>query len=522
MSIVTAAARHFLANIQLFSQYVLKIPLRRYQIAPLQAVIKSILNQEGLEFLLIFPRQSGKNEATAHLMVYLLNLFQRRGGQMVFGAIGDGLGRGITRLEERLANGWNEPGGRKLWRKATKPTRRVLGKAAAVFASSEPTAHARGETAHILLIVDELQDQDASHIEAVFQPMRVANNATALHLGTVRLSTDALGQKRRQLERLEAQDGIKRVFLVRPEAVEAENPFYKAFLANKVREMGRNHPIVASEYFLEELDGNAGLFPPARRALMFGTHGRQWQPQRGQLLIATIDVGGQDEATTDLVAQLTNPGRDYTLGTIFNASSSSSGSILIPQYTYSALDVFVDHGGRHFERVPGRESVAARLVAWLRHWGVGHVIIDGTGVGEGLASFVAAALGRERVTIFKFSSSSKAALGSSFLSVVETGRFRYFASAGVYDDAWWFEVQAAACGYELPPGGQFDKHLRWGVPNNHKTNTPEGDVLTHDDRLVGGALIALADGLFAEGKIRGGSGESAVVEPVDPLDDLSF
>ena len=41
----------------------------------------------------MLPRQSGKNEAVAQLLVYLLNLLQRAGGQMVYGATADALGR---------------------------------------------------------------------------------------------------------------------------------------------------------------------------------------------------------------------------------------------------------------------------------------------------------------------------------------------------------------------------------------------------------------------------------------------
>jgi len=39
---------------------------------------------------------SGKNEAIAQLLAYLLNLFQRVGGHIIYGAIGNGLGMGIA------------------------------------------------------------------------------------------------------------------------------------------------------------------------------------------------------------------------------------------------------------------------------------------------------------------------------------------------------------------------------------------------------------------------------------------
>ena len=145
-----------LSDINRFSRCVLNMPLYAYQSRPLAAVIDSIFRQRGHEFLLVFSRQSGKNEAVAHLLVYLLNIYQREGGNMVFAAIGDGLGRGQRRLHERLNNPLNQG----KWRNAAGPARTMLGRSAVVFVSSHPQAAARGETADHLLIIDELQDQD--------------------------------------------------------------------------------------------------------------------------------------------------------------------------------------------------------------------------------------------------------------------------------------------------------------------------------------------------------------------------
>ncbi|HSG16065.1 MAG TPA: hypothetical protein VLE70_07060, partial [Anaerolineae bacterium] len=95
-------------------------------------------------------------------------------------------------------------------------------------------------------------------------------------------------------------------------------------------------------------------------------------------------------------------------------------------------------------------------------------------------------------------------LGSLFLSCIETGRFKYWTGEDQpLQDGWWFYRQAEACTYHIPPGGQFDKHLQWGVPASAKISTPYGlaDASTsaqanaralaiHDDRLISAALIA--------------------------------
>jgi len=500
-------AVHVLSDIERFSRLIVGVPLYPYQVEPLRSVIDSVLHRRGREFLLVFPRQSGKNEAVAHLMVYLLAVFQRHGGQIVYGAVGDGLGRGMRRLEERLETPWTT--GR--WRRSGRPSRYALGRASVVFISSHPGAASRGETADHLLIIDEAQDQDAAHIEAVFTPMRAARNATALYLGTTRTTTDFLWAKKGELEAAGATDGIRRVFLVGPEQVSAANPAYAGFLAEQVRRYGRRHPIVAAEYFLEPADGAGGLFPPARLALMRGDHPRQRNPRPGERYVATVDPAGADPAAPG--EPLTNPDRDFTVATIFRLVESADGGPV-----FEAVDVFTDQGTPHFRGEPGRPSLAERLLAYLRHWDPGHTLIDAAGVGQGLADWLGERLGRARVTAYPLGSAAvKARLGSDLLALIDTGRFRYWVGdeAEPLSDGWWFWRQAEACAYSLGPGGRFDRDLRWSVPESARADTPLGSQAVHDDRLLSAALVAEIERRRAGGRLILGEGVSRVVGPGD-------
>jgi hypothetical protein len=522
MSHIARAAKMILSDVGRFSRYAIRLPLRGYQRQALDAIIDSILHRQGREYLLIFPRQSGKNEAVAQLLVYLLNLYQRVGGNIVYGATGDAArGMGIDRLEDRLDNAWN----RGRWIKRTQPIRRCLGKACVLFLSTHPTASTRGQTAHHLLVIDEAQDQHASHIEAVFTPMRAANNATALYIGTVRTSHDFLWQKKRELEREQLRNGHPRVFMVHPDQVTKENPAYQTFLDAQVRKHGRSHPIVASEYFLEPMDAEGGLFDPRRLVLLRGAHSRQTAPDPHKLYVATLDVAGQDEATTDAVALLDYPARDYTVATIWRVDEPDPSAEWSPGPTYRAVDVLVDHGSRHFEDAPGRPALVKRLAAYLEAWQIGHLVADSSGVGEGITSWLIAALGAARVTGFSFAVPGKKAwLGSAFLSLIETGRAKYWSDDAdeIGSDGWWFWRQAEACSYEIPPGGRFDKDLRWSVPASATIDTPTGRQPIHDDRLLSAALIAEVDRLVRTGSLSPGTAESAIIEAVDPLEDLRF
>jgi hypothetical protein len=532
MSSVVHTLKDVMTDIGAFSSVVLGAPLRPYQAAPLRAVLDSILNCRGLEFLLVFPRQSGKNEAVAQLLAYLLNFLQPDGGNVVYGAAGDQLGLGIERLERHLDNALNAG----WWTRKTRPTRRCLGRASVVFLSSHLLAQARGQTAHHLLVLDETQDQNGPHIEAVFTPMRAANNATALYIGTVKSKGDYLWQKKTELEGESERDGIRRVFMVHPETVCQEVPAYRHFLNTQVRKHGRNHPIVASEYFLEPIDAAGGLFPARRLRQMQGDHPRLRAPVSGEIYAATLDVAGEDEGATDPAARLHHPGRDYTVAHVFRVRWPGPGTYQ-PGPTYEAVDVFVDHGSKHFQADKSTPTTGAgdlpaagtalvhRLVAWLQSWGVAHLVADASGVGQGMVSWLSAALGAQRVTGYGFAArGQKARLGTLFLSLVETRRFRYWTGDEEVEgsDGWWFWRQAEACSYELPAEGQLERHLRWGVPSGHRTPTATGLAPTHDDRLVSAALVAHLDRLVRECAVALGRAESVVIQPRDPLAGLRF
>ena len=505
------AAAFVLADIERFSRLVIGLPLYPYQIAPLRAIIDSVLNRRGHEFLLVFPRQSGKNEAVAHLLVYLLVLLQRPGGQMVYGAVGDGLGRGMRRLEQRL----DTPLTRGRWRRSANPRRYAVGNASVVFISSHHRAAGRGETADHLLVIDEAQDQNAAHIEAVFTPMRAARNATAVYLGTVRTTADFLWLKRGELEAAQVADGIRRVFLVGPEEVTAANPDYAAFLTDQVRRYGRHHPIVAAEYFLEPLGGTGGLFPPWRAALMFGDHARQRNPRPDEVYVATIDPAGGDPAAVDPGAALQNPERDFTVATIFRVAPGDPGPV------FEAVDALADQGTRHFQSAPGQAALADRLLAFLRHWNPAHTLIDAAGIGQGLADWLAERLGRGRLTARPLGSAAlKARLGSDFLALIDTGRFRYWRvdDEPPLSDGWWFRQQVETCTYSLGSGGRFERDLRWSVPDGARTTTPAGPQRIHDDRLLSAALVAELERRRAGGRLFLGESASRVVLPGDPLE----
>jgi hypothetical protein len=72
-----------LQNILLFAEYGVGTKLRYYQEDVALAIVKSVIGGLGLTFVVIYPRQSGKNELQAQIEVYLLSLYSMTDAEIV-------------------------------------------------------------------------------------------------------------------------------------------------------------------------------------------------------------------------------------------------------------------------------------------------------------------------------------------------------------------------------------------------------------------------------------------------------
>ena len=70
-----AVISRLLGDIGAFCEYGSQLKLRSYQLEAARAIVDSVLNRKGLTFVIIFPRQSGKNELQAQIEAYLLAVF---------------------------------------------------------------------------------------------------------------------------------------------------------------------------------------------------------------------------------------------------------------------------------------------------------------------------------------------------------------------------------------------------------------------------------------------------------------
>ena len=483
----------WLSDINKFSAKVIGLPLRQYQMEPARAILQSILHGQGLTFTVMMSRQAGKNELSGQLECYLLNLYWRKGGQIVKASptFKPQTINSILRLTDRLENKWN----RGKWRRREGYIVEYIN-ARAMFFSADPHANVVGATADLLLEGDEAQDIQPEKWSKDFVPMGASTNVTRVLWGTAWTSDTLLARTTTALLRQQAKDGKRRVFTYAADQVGTEVPAYALHVKNEVARLGRQHPLVKTQYYLETIDGQGGLFPEMRRALMRGDHERVRTPVAGHRYAILVDVGGEEEEAGEPTqrAMLTNPRRDATALTVVDV-----------EVTYGELPIYrtVD---RKFWVGLKHTSLHAQILALARHWRAVWVIIDATGIGAGLASFLAKALG-ETVIALLFSPKVKSELGWNFVAVVETGRYRdYIADQEPETRQFWHEVER--CQYTIREGP--GKAMSWGV-----WDTPAYDGLIahgHDDVLISAAMCSILDA-----QEWPGTGPSAVVEKDDEL-----
>lgn len=459
-------------------------PLRSYQVEPAQAILESVYWGRGDTFAVMMSRQAGKNELSGQLEAFLLNLYQRVGGSIVKASptFKPQTVNSIMRLMDRLANPWNEGAFRRREGYIVE-----LRKARCFFFSAEPRANVVGATADILLEGDEAQDIGRAKWYKEFRPMAASTNATTVVYGTAWTSDTLLARTIKYLGHLERKDGRRRVFKYDADRVGAEVPAYAQYVAGEVDRLGRDHPLIKTQYFLEEIDAQGKMFGPMRRALMRGDHERRHEPEAGKRYALLIDVAGEDEEAGTALdrAMLASPKRDAMALTV--------------------VEVDVEFGRLPIYRVVDRRewlgikhtSLYEQLVTLAGHWHAVWVAVDATGVGAGLASFLSKRLG-ERVIPVVFSPRVKSDLGWDFLAIVETGRFRDYVDDGKREARqFWYEV--GACDYEIRDGP--GKAMRWGV-----WESPGYDGMIargHDDLLISAALTAILDGQEWPGVGRG-------------------
>ena len=468
--------------------------LRPYQVEVGRAILESVLNRKGLTFSVEMARQGGKNELSAQLEVLLLTLFIGIGGNLIkcSPTFKPQTVLSMMRLKERL----NDVGYARFWVPELGYIVR-LGKAREVFLSADEQSNVVGQTAHILLEVDEGQDVDREKYAKDFKPMGAATNVTTVLYGTTWDDSTLLEEVKQTNLELERRDGIRRHFRYDWQEVAKYNPDYLHYVEGERERLGENHPLFQTQYALRLIHGGGGYFSPQQRAQIEGSHARRSRPSAGRIYVAGVDLAGEAEGWgslkreaegwegEDRALRAMNPRRDSTVVTIGELDFSFSDGV-VREPGIRIVEHFWCTGRPHTSLYP-------QLVDILKNvWGCRRVVVDATGVGEGVASFLSRALGGSVVVPFHFSQQSKSRLGFELLAAVNAGRVKMYSPDGSEEyREFWFEMERAKSTFR--PSQTMNFFVE-----------PSGG---HDDFLMSLALLVEAAKYTprgARGSLRGG------------------
>ena len=445
--------------------------LRPYQVEVGRAVLDSVLNRNGLTFTVEIARQGGKNELSAQLETLLLTLHMLKGGSGVKCAptFAPQALISMERLRARLSEaGYGD-------HVRTEHGYLVrLGRAQQRFYSAEPSANVVGATADLLLEVDEAQDVDPEKYQKEFRPMGASANATTVLYGTPWDGESLLEQQKQVNLELERKDGIQRHFHYDWQEVARHNPNYGVYVAGEEARLGSNHPLFRTQYCLEPLHGGLGLFSAQQLAWLQGDHPRLHAPD-GAVYVAGVDIGGgagEGEGARE---------HDATVATIARVMPSDEPS-LVPA---PRVEV-VEHA-----RWSGRDhaSLIGELSGLLgRTWHCRRVLVDATGLGQGIASMLQRLLGAAVAHPFVFSAESKSRLGFALLAAANLHRLKLYAPDGTEEcGELWRQLQRAQGEYRSNQRMQFYVKERDG----------------HDDYLMSLALTLEAASMYQPRSARG-------------------
>ncbi len=408
--------------------------LRPYQKEIAVAVLDSIFTHKGITFSVEIARQGGKNELSAQLELLLLTLFMSSSRNLVKCAptFKPQALISMARLKDRL----NDAGFASIWTAEQGYIIR-LGDCRAFFLSAEETANVVGNTAHILLEIDESQDVGKEKYSKDFKPMGSTTNVTTVHYGTAWDDSTLLEEVKQGNLELERKDGIKRHFRYDWQEVAKYNPDYLSYIEAERERLGENHPLFRTQYCLLPVCGGGGFLDMQQRAQLQGKHQRLHQPQKGRTYIAGIDIAG--EASEDALLKNLKPMQDSTVVTIGELDYSAMDDIQ-KQPQINIVEHYSWTGKKHTELYPQLVDILGKL------WNCHRIIIDATGIGLTVSSFLRKALG-SRVIPFIFTSSSKSELGFNLLASINSGRLKMYAADGSqeYCEFWQQAEKAKSC-----------------------------------------------------------------------------
>ena len=471
-------------NIADFASQVLGKPLYPYQLEAAEAILASVRGGHGRIISVMMARQSGKNQLSAVLEAYLLATHDA--GAIIKAA--PTFNPQIRNSHERLARLLRESSlSERVWSNAamiglapedrTEREKKKQGGPRVLFYSASPESNVVGATAELLLEIDEAQDVAWEKFNRDFRPMAATKNTTTVLYGTAWSDSTLLARQRAANLTAQESTGIRTHFEYDWRYVAALNPAYRMFVEREIERLGEEHLLIQTQYCLRSLDGAGYLLNSTQRALLQGRHAWCEEPDEDGTsgwYVAGLDVGGEARPDPNALSSALSGHAQVGRGR-HDSSVFTIGRVHFNEFSLPCLEIVHQQcwtGRPHLEQY-------ATALALVERWNVRTLVIDATGLGEGLASLLASRLGAERARAFHFTQPSKSHLAFQLLGLINSGRFtlptRASVPAEIYDECWKQLCQAR---YRLPSPDLLTMYV----------DPADG----HDDYLMSLALLAEA------------------------------
>ncbi|MFN8493123.1 MAG: hypothetical protein U0350_36305 [Caldilineaceae bacterium] len=297
--------------------------------------------------------------------------------------------------------------------------------------------------------------------------MRSSTAAPVAFFGTTWMDSDLLARSKRDVD----EGRVKgKNFRVTPEKIALSNPAYGDFVDAEVKRLGREHPFVRTQYFLEPLPSAGRLLNQQQLELMIGRHKRQERRQNEAQIVAGLDFAGADENAGELVS-LASAGKRDSVGLSIGAVDwlQIAEGLIVPHVRCLARYEWVNVNPLSLHTVLYR-------IIW-DDWRCDRVHCDATGIGETGTAMLAAAINkpnRERVHAIKFDSAwnTHTRLAFNILAAINGGRFVDYAPPGAFDPI-------AVAGQEAPDVSTAHRHVWWQRGHMKLDGKPEKKVRTY-------------------------------------------
>ena len=235
------------------------------------------------------------------------------------------------------------------------------------------------------------------------------------------------------------------------------NPDYLAYVLSERARLGENHPLFLTQYCLQPLREGGGFLSLTQQAQLRGQHARYHARENGKTYVAGVDLAGEAEDDNSTPLKSKHDATVVTIGeldfSIIDDIQKQPGLKIIEHYGWMGI--------RHTDLYP-------QLVDILKNtWNCRRVVVDATGIGQPVASFLKQALG-SRVTPFVFTSASKSKLGFELLAAINAGRLKIYTGDGSPEyKEFWQEITSAktvfranqTMSFGVEPGRGHDDYL---------------------------------------------------------------